>query len=285
MPESDTTVRSNGVSTERDQYADGKAAKVWEAFIGDKNSRTQNYKSFLVGLLRERGCKRVLDVACGTGVDSTMLVEEGFEVVSVDASDKMLKYALRERWARRHEKNFDQWVIEEANWLTLYDDIKDLIQGGFDAVICFGNSFAHMTDSYGDQREQKQAIRNFEKCVKPGGLLLIDHRNYDNIMETGSTPSKSIYYNSEHMTDIKTSVLYVSGKPNTVVLDYVIQAGNVSSEFRLSYYPHRLQVFKDILKEIFSEDSNFEIYGDFKALDDISNPNPAFYIHVVEKCK
>ena len=88
-------------------------------------------------------------------------------------------------------------VIEEANWLTLYDDIKELniIQGGFDAVICLGNSFAHMTDSYGDQREQKQAIKNFEKCVKPGGLLLIDHRNYDNIMETGSTPSKSIYYN------------------------------------------------------------------------------------------
>lgn len=52
-----------------------------------------------------------------------------------------------------------------------------------------------MTDAYGDQREQKQAIRNFEKCVKPGGLLLIDHRNYDNIMETGATPNKSIYYN------------------------------------------------------------------------------------------
>jgi glycine N-methyltransferase len=127
----------------------------------------------------------------------------------------MLKYALQERWNRRQEKNFDNWsefssfysaaldvyefflclVIQEANWLTLFDDIKDLVQGGFDAVICLGNSFAHMTDSYSDQREQKQAIRNFEKCVKPGGLLLIDHRNYDNIMETGSTPSKCIYYN------------------------------------------------------------------------------------------
>jgi glycine N-methyltransferase len=48
-------------------------------------------------------------VACGTGVDSTMLVEEGFEVVSVDASDKMLKYALQERWNRRQERNFDNW--------------------------------------------------------------------------------------------------------------------------------------------------------------------------------
>lgn len=42
-------------------------------------------------------------------IDSTMLVEEGFEVVSVDASDKMLKYALKERWNRRKESGFDNW--------------------------------------------------------------------------------------------------------------------------------------------------------------------------------
>lgn len=70
-----------------------------------------------------------------------------------------------------------------------------MIGEGFDAVICLGNSFAHMMDSFGDQREQKQAIRNFEKCVKPNGLLLIDHRNYDHIMSSGATPAKCIYYN------------------------------------------------------------------------------------------
>lgn len=50
-----------------DQYADGKAALVWERFIGDSNSRTANYRHFLVSLLRKKGCKRILDVACGTG--------------------------------------------------------------------------------------------------------------------------------------------------------------------------------------------------------------------------
>lgn len=38
-----------------------------------------------------------------------MLLEEGFEVVSCDASDKMLKTALEERWRRRKESAFDQW--------------------------------------------------------------------------------------------------------------------------------------------------------------------------------
>lgn len=59
----------NGFSSEgtRDQYADGRAAKVWELFIGDRSSRTDNYKNFLINLLREKGCRRILDVACGTG--------------------------------------------------------------------------------------------------------------------------------------------------------------------------------------------------------------------------
>ena len=90
---------------------------------------------------------------------------------------------------------FHPLVIEEANWLTLYDDIKGQVRGGFDAVICLGNSFAHMSDNYGDQREQKQAIKNFEKCLKPGGILFIDHRNYDAMTTDINAPSKSIYYN------------------------------------------------------------------------------------------
>ncbi|XP_012238532.1 glycine N-methyltransferase [Bombus vancouverensis nearcticus] len=281
--------RSLGTAAEgvRDQYADGRAAKVWEVFIGDKNQRTQNYRDFLVGMLRDKGCKKILDVACGTGVDSVMLLEEGFEVLSVDASDKMLKYALKARWERRKEEAFDNWEIEEANWLTLPKDIRHLIGDGFDAVICLGNSFAHMPDTFGDQREQRQALLNFEHCVKPGGLLLIDHRNYDDIIDTGNVPAKCIYYNSQRTTNIKSSVLFVSGKPAIVTLDYMItldegeEEEEQVSEFRLSYYPHRLNVFKDMLDEAFHYRAKHTIYGDFKPLEEIKNPG--FYIHVMEK--
>ncbi|XP_076634032.1 glycine N-methyltransferase [Colletes latitarsis] len=291
MMDSVFRTRSLGTAAEgiRDQYADGRAAKVWEVFIGDKKQRTQNYRDFLVGLLRDKGCHRILDVACGTGVDSVMLLEEGFEVVSVDASDKMLKYALKSRWKRRKEQAFDNWVIEEANWLTLPNDIRHLIGEGFDAVICLGNSFAHMPDTFGDQREQRQALLNFERCVKSGGLLLIDHRNYDYIIETGDIPPKCIYYNSQHMTTIKASVLFVSGKPAIVTLDYMITLDDAEndenqehvSEFRLSYYPHRLKVFTNMVDEAFHYRAKHVIYGDFKSLDEVKHPG--FYIHVMEK--
>lgn len=83
------------------------------------------------------------------------------------------------------------------------------------------------------------------------------------------------------MTDIKTSVLYVAGKPALVALDYLIDDGHGLNEFRLSYYPHQLAVFTQILDEIFPKTSKHTIFGDFKSLEEIKNP--AFYIHVMQK--
>ncbi|XP_062896708.1 glycine N-methyltransferase isoform X2 [Mobula hypostoma] len=213
-----------------DQYADGKAAKVWQLYIGDTQSRTDEYRNAVVQLLRQHKCQRILDVACGTGVDSIMLLEEGFTLVSSDASDKMLKYALKERWNRRKEAAFDNWVIEEANWLTLPLDIPKP-GDGFDAVICLGNSFAHLPDLKGDQSDQKLALSNIASMVKPGGILIIDHRNYDTILETGQAPKgKNIYYKSDLTRDISTSVLYVNNKPHMVTLDYTVHVPNKEQE-------------------------------------------------------
>lgn len=48
-------------------------------------------------------------------------------------------------------------VIEEANWLTLAEDVQKP-GDGFDAVICLGNSFAHLPDFKGGLREQSHLL-------------------------------------------------------------------------------------------------------------------------------
>ena len=109
--------------------------------------------------------------------------------------------------------------------MTLEDDIAipKESNGGFDAIICMGNSFAHLPDFRGDQREHKIALENFRRLLKPGGILVIDHRNYDYILQTGKAPStKNVYYSSDHVMDIKTSVLMVNNRPTLVTLDYAI---------------------------------------------------------------
>ena len=104
------------------------------------------------------------------------------------------------------QPNIYHLVIDEANWLHLEDDLnkeghipKD---GGFDALICMGNSFAHLPDFEGNQREHEMAINNFYKLLKPGGILMIDHRNYDYILDHGQAPSKNIYYNVSKLKTI-----------------------------------------------------------------------------------
>lgn len=243
----------------------------------------------------------VLDVACGTGVDSILLVEEGFDVTSVDASDRMLKYALKLRWLRRKEPAFDKWVIEEANWLHLKKADIVFPEGGFDCVICIGNSFPHLLDFDGDNGAHFQAIKNFRDCLKPGGILVIDHRNFDHIIAGGKAPVKNIYYDSEAPVDIKTSVLEANGKNYLVTFDFAIQEnedyeenGNCGlslqngkmhapsqNKFRLLCYPHMLNNFIGLLERVFGEDAKHTVLGDFELLD--PSKTPAYYIHVIQK--
>jgi hypothetical protein len=49
-------------------------------------------------------------------------------------------------------------VIDEANWLTLPNDIAEILGDGFDAVICLGNSFSHMPDTTGDRQNQRYSL-------------------------------------------------------------------------------------------------------------------------------
>merc|ERR1712020_466793 len=191
-------VAQSGVA---DQYADGVAAQNWLLYIGEQENRTSNYKNFLINTLKEKKCYTILDAAAGTGVDSVMLIEEmgqipAFSLTSCDYSDKMLKYALKLRWERRREQAFFDWTIEEGNWMTLPKDVKTP-GAGYDAIICMGNSFPHLIDDHGDFRDHKTCIQNMYDMLKPGGILIIDHRNYDYILKNG-TKEEHLLQQPEH---------------------------------------------------------------------------------------
>merc|ERR1712038_268258 len=244
-------VAQSGVA---DQYADGVAAQNWLLYIGEQENRTSNYKNFLINTLKEKKCYTILDAAAGTGVDSVMLIEEmgqipAFSLTSCDYSDKMLKYALKLRWERRREQAFFDWTIEEGNWMTLPKDVKTP-GAGYDAIICMGNSFPHLIDDRGDFRDHKTCIQNMYDMRKPGGILIIDHRNYDYI------------------------------KPRRIVLDYKMDVEG-DGDFVLSYQPWTLAEFSSLLKGIFGSGAAHTTYADFFKLSEVVDP--AFYIHVIEK--
>jgi len=72
-----------GANAFTDQYSDGKAARVWEKYIGGTERRTEQYKRWVIDLLRDNACHHVLDAACGTGSIVTVVrefVTYGFKI-------------------------------------------------------------------------------------------------------------------------------------------------------------------------------------------------------------
>ena len=83
--------------------------------------------------------------------------------------------------------------------------------------------------------------------LKPGGILIIDHRNYDYILKNGKAPKKNIYYNSQNIKSIKTQIIYEDNKPRRIVLDYKMDVEG-DGDFVLSYQPWTLAEFSSLLK-------------------------------------
>ena len=84
----------------KDEYIQGFVNK-WDELI-DWDSRAESVGDFFIELLKERGAKKVLDVATGTGFHSVRLLEAGFEVVSADGSPNMLAQAFKNGRNRNH---------------------------------------------------------------------------------------------------------------------------------------------------------------------------------------
>jgi len=280
-----------------DQYKDGVAASVWEEYIGE--NRESRYREWLISTLRKHGAVRILDVACGTGVDSRMLVSAGFHVTSCDLSNNMLQKA-RDTKAKKNLKN---WEIHLADWCKLPQQLGPEVHHDFDAVICMGNSFAHLPDELDKQEKQELAISNFREMLRPGGILIIDHRNFDYIVANGKAPSKNIYYQSTWQTQVDTSFERNDlGEVTNIILDYAmtvplevqikmgldLDGSHDQVTFQLTYFPHYLSKFSRLLRRVFGltiDDATapHDISGDFLPLDVAHDP--AYYIHVITKEK
>ena len=114
------------------------------------------------------------------------------------------------------EKEFDQWIIEEINWNDLEEGITKP-EAGFDACILLGSSFSAITPTNKELQDQIKLLNNFKRLLKPGGILIIDHMNFDNKLRTGNILSNSL--NSGNNLDFKTQIVYVDNKPSSVILD------------------------------------------------------------------
>lgn len=108
--------------------------------------------------------KRIMELACGTGILSVKFEQAGFDVTGVDLSEEMLTIA--ERRAR------------EANSKVTFElgDMRNLEPGGeFDAITCFSDSICYMQNL----SDVKRVCDGVYNNLREGGAFLFDvHSTY-----------------------------------------------------------------------------------------------------------
>ena len=238
------------------EYVQGFVDK-WDALI-DWDQRAKSEGDFFIRCLKEAGARKVLDVATGTGFHSIRLLEAGFEVVSADGSAEMLCKAFENGRRRGHVLRTVQ-----ADWRWLNRDVH----GEYDAIICLGNSFTHLFR----ERDRRKALAEFYAMLKHDGLLVLDQRNYDGILDKGFQSKHAYYYCGDN----------VEAKPEHVDdglarFAYKFPDG---STYHLNMFPLRKAYTRRIMTEVGFQ--RVMTYGDFQ--ETYREEDPDFFIHVAEK--
>jgi len=121
----------------------------------------------------ENGLPSVLDAACGTGMHAIALAQRGYRAAGADLSPAMIGRARQNAAAAGVDVRF-----EVAGFGALAGAFG---AGAFDAVLCLGNSLPHVLTP----EDLLAALRDFGACLRPGGLLLIQNRNFDTVLSAG----------------------------------------------------------------------------------------------------
>jgi len=154
----------------------------WDDLIGWEG-REAGEGGFFEKLLGTHGFETVADVATGTGFHAVMLAKAGFKVTATDGSANMVT---------KTRQNAEAYGVELADtatvdWRALPDKYGEK---AFDAVLILGNAFTHLFD----HEARRDTLEAIYRVLKPGGLIVLDHRNYDRLLDQGYSTKHQYYY-------------------------------------------------------------------------------------------
>ena len=168
--------------------------------------------------------------------------------------------------ARAFENGREQGLVLKtvhADWRWLNKDVN----GKYDAIICLGNSFTHLFE----ENDRRRALAEFYAALKHDGILIIDQRNYDRILDDGFATKHKYYYCGDQVTAEPEHV-----DDSLARFKYSFPDG---SEYHLNMFPLRKNYLRGLLRDVGFQ--QIHSYGDFQ--EEGEETDPDFFVHVAEK--
>ena len=134
-------------------------AEVYDLFMD--NIPYKDWSSYVVDLLTDYGVKEglVLDLGCGTGSLTELLVDAGYDMIGVDNSEDMLQIAMD----KRAESGKDiLYLLQDMRSFELYGTVRGVIS------IC---DCMNYIIEYKDLVEVFRLVNNY---LDPGGVFIFD---------------------------------------------------------------------------------------------------------------
>ncbi len=200
----------------------------------------------------------ILDASLGCGATTLGLRLDGVKsVLSNERNEEMLN-------AARAEAMVWGLVLDTLSfdWRHTQPDLE----GKFDAVLCLGNSLTCLFD----ESDRARVLRNFREMLAPGGVLVIDERNYPRILRGEFSQSGEYVYCGSRV------ICYpIEANDSEVVMEYRHLVTGLTTHLHL--YPFKSGELRAALVS-----AGFDVvtYGDYRA--EFGERQVEFFTHVAK---
>jgi SAM-dependent methyltransferase len=216
----------------------------------------------IASILRDHGCKSLVDLGCGTGYHARALTKLGFRATGIDISRQNIRFA---RKRAKEENVHPRFVIG-----SYYDYSPD---ERFDVALCLNWSIPVRDD------EVKRFLDNTNSLLQPGGLLIFDFERTSQIVWSDVGKAFTASWDREQEMVVRVSVGQMASNvlySNDVYIIYSKSSEPIHPDERSRYRAvgrnAHVQIFVDrscvrffSMKEIrdFARQSKFRVLSNF----------------------